>query len=58
MAEAGSKEQEGKGRTQEAEYFPPQITCGHHSHTNGNEKGGTQEFGGWLGRKKVGRVRG
>lgn len=47
MAEVGSKEQEGKGRTQEAEYFPPQITCGSHGHTKGKEKRGIQEFGGW-----------
>lgn len=50
--EVGSKEQEGKGRPQKAEYFPPQITCGSHVTIKRERKKGDSGLG--LGEEEEG----
>lgn len=55
LAKVGSTVKGGKGRIQEVEYFPPQITCGSRVHTKGKEK---TDSGVGKGEKKGGRVRG
>lgn len=52
MAKVRSEVKEGRGRLEKAVYFPPQITCGSHSHIKGQKEGGRHREGDRESRKR------